>query len=109
MKHFAQINSENKVIQVVVTDDYTTTDTISLSGTWVEYSTNFNSTTLPKNPAGITFTYDSSRNAFISPKLFASWVLNEETCQWQPPIDKPTDSNQYYWNESTVSWAVMPT
>jgi hypothetical protein len=57
-----------------------------------------------KNYAGIGFTWDEQRDAFIPPKLFASWTLNEATCQWEAPIAYPTDGKQYTWEESTVSW-----
>lgn len=57
-----------------------------------------------KNYAGIGFTYDQNRDAFIPPKNFNSWVLNEETCIWQAPIDKPNDGKTYQWNEETISW-----
>lgn len=58
-----------------------------------------------KNFAGKGFIYDGARDAFIPPKDFASWVLNEETCQYNPPIPKPNDGKGYYWDEATVSWA----
>jgi hypothetical protein len=57
-----------------------------------------------KNYAGIGYTYDILRNAFIPPKPFASWVLDEETCLWQPPVVYPTDGQHYIWNEETTSW-----
>ena len=59
-----------------------------------------------KNYAGIGFTYDSARDAFIPPQPFASWVLNEETCQWDSPVAMPTDGQRYYWDEATISWVV---
>jgi hypothetical protein len=59
-----------------------------------------------KNFAGIGYTYDSARDAFIPPKLVASWVLNEETCQWDAPVARPTDGQRYSWDEETVSWVV---
>jgi hypothetical protein len=57
-----------------------------------------------KNYAGIGYTYDSARDAFIPPKPFASWVLNEDTCQWGAPVAMPTDGQRYYWDEATTSW-----
>ena len=57
-----------------------------------------------KNYAAIGYTYDIQRNAFIPPKLFASWSLNEDTCQWKPPVDMPEDSHRYKWDEATTSW-----
>jgi hypothetical protein len=57
-----------------------------------------------KNYAGIGFTYDSERDAFISPKPYSSWVLDEESCIWQAPIPYPEDGNRYDWDENTGSW-----
>jgi hypothetical protein len=57
-----------------------------------------------KNYAGIDFIYDSARDAFIPPKLFPSWVLNEDTCRWDALTPMPTDGKLYYWNEATISW-----
>jgi hypothetical protein len=61
-----------------------------------------------KNYAGIGYSYDSNRDAFIPPKPHASWQLNESTCLWESPVPMPTDTNQYYWDESTVSWIIQP-
>jgi hypothetical protein len=57
-----------------------------------------------KNYAGIGFTYDANRDAFISPSPFNSWVLNEETCRWEAPTPMPQDEKMYRWDEDTVSW-----
>jgi hypothetical protein len=57
-----------------------------------------------KNYAGIGFTYDENLDAFIPPKPFASWILNEVTCQWKAPVPMPTDGNRYAWDEATLSW-----
>lgn len=57
-----------------------------------------------KNYAGIGYTYDAGRNAFIPPKPFASWLLDEETCLWNAPIPYPDDGNQYIWDEDSLSW-----
>ena len=63
-----------------------------------------------KNHAGIGYTYDENRDAFIPPKSYNSWILNEETCLWEPPISKPTtelEENQYYsWNEDIINWEI---
>jgi hypothetical protein len=61
-----------------------------------------------KNYAGIGFTYDPVRDAFISPQPFPSWTLNEETCKWQPPYLPPQDNKAYNWNEETLSWVEVP-
>ena len=60
-----------------------------------------------KNHAGIGYTYDSQRYAFIPPKLYNSWVLNEQTCNWEAPIARPNDNNIYTWNEETQSWTLQ--
>ena len=61
-------------------------------------------TPLRKNYAGIGFTYDEDRDAFIAPKPFTSWILNEETCQWEAPVALPDTENRYNWNEETQQW-----
>ena len=64
-------------------------------------------TPLRKNHAGIGYTYDETRDAFIPPKPFNSWVLNEDTCIWNAPVAKPEDDNIYSWNESTLTWDIV--
>ena len=59
---------------------------------------------LRKNFAGIGYTYDEDRDAFIPKKPFNSWILNESTCNWEAPVSKPNDNNRYFWNELTLSW-----
>jgi len=61
-----------------------------------------------KNHAGIGYTYDENRDAFIPPKPFNSWILNEDTCNWNAPIPYPNDENEYEWNESTLTWDLIP-
>ncbi len=109
MAHFAKLNSENVVDQVVVVHNNDAPDEISgitflnsLFGAanWVQTSYNGN---IRKNYAGVGYTYDPSRDAFIAPQPFPSWVLSEETCQWSAPTPAPTDG-QYTWDESTTSW-----
>ena len=60
-----------------------------------------------KNHAGIGYIYDQQRDAFIAPKPFNSWILNESTCNWESPIPYPTDGNRYTWNEETLSWNLL--
>ena len=60
-----------------------------------------------KNQAGIGFSYDATRDAFISPQPYPSWPLNETTCLWQPPTSMPTDGNFYQWDEPTTSWVLI--
>jgi hypothetical protein len=62
-----------------------------------------------KNYAGVGYTYDATRDAFIPPQPFASWVLNEETCLWGAPVAMPDDGQIYYWDEATTSWVVTET
>jgi hypothetical protein len=64
-------------------------------------------TPLRKNHAGIGFIYDENRDAFIPPKPFNSWILNEDTCLWNAPVAYPTDGNKYTWNESTLTWDIV--
>ena len=60
-----------------------------------------------KNHAGVGYTYDETRDAFIAPKPFNSWILNEDTCLWESPVAKPDDDNMYRWNESTLTWDIV--
>lgn len=106
MAHFAQLDENGIVLQVLVTDnDYPNegydwlVDTFG--GTWVQTSYN---ATIRKNFAAIGFTYDSDLDAFIPPQPFASWTLDEETCQWQAPVAYPTDGKNYTWDEETQNW-----
>jgi hypothetical protein len=73
-------------------------------GTWKQTSYNGNKR---KNYAGIGYTYDEQRDAFIPPKTYASWVLDEATCQWKAPVDMPTDGQMYSWDEATTSWVAQ--
>ena len=72
-----------------------------LGGNWKQTSYNGS---IRKNFAGIGMTYDESRDAFISPQPFNSWILDEETCKWKAPIDIPNDGKRYGWDETTTSW-----
>jgi hypothetical protein len=115
MAHFAQLNENNVVTQVIVVANKDTADANGvekehigaafceklLGGTWKQTSYNAN---FRKNYAGIGYTYDADRDAFIPPKPFNSWVLNEETCHWQAPTPMPDDGKVYSWNEETTSW-----
>jgi len=114
MAHYAKVENEF-VTQVIVAEQYFI-DT--QEGTWVQTSYNTrggkhyapNSSTeddgtpLRKNFAGISHTYDAVRDAFISPQLYPSWVLNEDTCNWEAPVTIPDDGKQYRWDESTTNW-----
>ena len=121
MAHFAQLDENNVVTQVIVVDNKDTSDANGvekesigvafcerlLGGTWKQTSYNAN---FRKNYAGIGYTYNASIDAFVPPKPFNSWVLNNTTAQWRAPVDMPEDAGtgdppkQYTWNEETTSW-----
>ena len=108
MAHFAKLDENNVVTQVIVAEqEYIDT----LSGTWVQTSYNtygevhkLGGTPLRKNYAGIGNTYDSVRDAFIPTKPYNSWVLNESTCRWVAPVDRPDDGKYYEWDEDNKQW-----
>ena len=117
MAHFAQLDDNNIVLQVIVVgnDDinnlpFPESEPVGLqflinwSGGYTNWKQTSYNNNFRKNYAGVGYTYDSQRDAFIPPKPYASWVLNEEICQWKPPVSKPMDGKHYMWNESTVSW-----
>jgi len=111
MAHFAKLGIGNIVKQVeVVSNDIATTEQSgidflnNLYGTrdvWKQTSYN---ATIRKNFAGIGYKYDQTRDAFIAPKPYPSWTLNETTCQWEAPVVKPDDGQNYDWNETTKQW-----
>ena len=106
MSNWAEIDNNNKVIRVLVGDNNQSDEgeafMNSLGGTWIKTSYNGN---IRKNFAGIDFTYDAARDAFIAPKPFNSWVLDEATCRWQAPTPMPTTEGKlYYWSEDDLSW-----
>ena len=110
MKHFTKLGIGNKVLQIVaVTDDTAITEKDGVDFLNNLYKTNdvwkqtYTDGTR-KNFAGINYKYDESLDAFIPPKPFMSWILNEDTCLWEAPIDKPDDENDYNWNEQTQNW-----
>lgn len=114
MAHFAQLEN-NVVTKVIVVSNQDILDENGqeseqkgidfcsnlLGGTWKQTSYNAK---IRKNYAGVGYTYDEGRDAFIPPKPFASWVLDEDTCQWKAPVDYPTDGERYTWDEATTSW-----
>ena len=114
MSHFAKVLN-GKVIQVIVAEpEFFETFVDTSPGTWVQTSYNtyggqhkLGGTPLRKNYAGIGFTYDSQKDAFIPFQPFASWVLNEDTCLWEAPTPMPTDGKIYKWDEPTISWLEM--
>jgi len=114
MAHFAKLGVGNIVEQViVVSNDIATTEQAGVDfinklyntrDVWKQTSYNNN---IRKNFAGIGFQYDQTRDAFISPKPFNSWILNETTCKWESSIPYPQDNNEYKWNEQTLSWDIV--
>ena len=116
MAHFALIK-DTIVQKVIVVSNADLTDsegneqehlgvefihsTLGPDDTWMQTSYNNN---IRKNFAGIGYSYDSARDAFIAPKPYASWVLNDATCRWEAPIPYPDDDYDYEWDESTISW-----
>ena len=124
MGYFARVN--NGVVEQVISasqdfiDSYVSTE----PGEWVKTSYNTRggvhyardedgqvtgpsedqSKALRKNYAGVGYVYDVDRDAFYEPQPFPSWTLNEETCNWEPPVTYPTDGKEYVWNEGNTSW-----
>lgn len=119
MAHFAQLNENNIVIQVITAgNEYEETGEELYGqiagGVWkrTSYNTQGGShteggTPFRKNYAGIGYSYDPIRDAFIPPKPYDSWILNEDSCLWQAPIPYPNDNKTYYWNEETLSWVFV--
>lgn len=125
MAHFAQLDANNVVTQVIVVNNAELIDANGqeseakgaafcaslFGGQWVQtsYSAKFRG-----RFAGVGYLYDSRLDAFIPPKPFASWLLNEKTIEWQAPVPMPNDANaeiparKYYWNESTQQWDIAP-
>jgi hypothetical protein len=108
MAHFAEIDSDNIVTRVLVTDNNDPNGDEgyqwlldNLGGNWVKTSYNGK---IRKNFAGIGYYYDATLDAFIPPKPFASFTLNEDTCLWEPPVPYPTDGAIYTWDEATTAW-----
>jgi hypothetical protein len=112
MAHFAKV--ENGIVTQVIVIDQETLNTGHWGdpASWIQTSYNTiggvhsqGGTPLRKNYAGIGYSYDAGRDAFIPPKQYASWVLNETTCQWGPPVAMPTtEGKMYVWRESDTSW-----
>jgi hypothetical protein len=115
MAHFAELDENNKVLRVIVVNNSDILDSDGneseqigkqfcvdlLGGTWIQTSYN---RSFRKNFAGVGINYDQQRDAFISDKPFPSWVLNESTCLWQAPQEKPMDGKKYMWDEELLCW-----
>ncbi len=106
MAHWAEIDDDGIVLRVTVGNNDEPDEGYqwlidNLGGTWVQTSYNAN---FRYNYAGIGYTYDEDRDAFIPPQPYESWVIDEATCLWVAPIDYPTDGNTYIWDESEGQW-----
>jgi hypothetical protein len=108
MAHWAELDENNIVLRVTVGDNDDPNGDEgyqwlldNLGGTWVKTSYNAN---IRKRYAGVGYSYDELRDAFIAPKPFTSWVLNDETTEWEAPIPKPDNENYYYWDEASLRW-----
>ena len=119
MSHFAEINNNRIVQRVIVADqDFIDSGAVGDPNNWVQTSYNTRGgvhyapnshepdggVALRKNYAGIGYTYDESRDAFIAPKNYPSWILDNDTCRWNAPTPHPDDGKNYSWNEDTTSW-----
>ena len=129
MATFAKIGLNNKVIEVLSVHNNELLDAngieqevngidflTKLTGWAIWKQTSYNTygnvhllggTPFRKNYAGLGYTYDATKDAFIPKQPFASWTLNETTCQWEPPVVKPIDNNDYNWNEETQQWDLV--
>jgi hypothetical protein len=111
MSHFAKVLN-GKVVQVIVAElEFFKTFVDTSPGEWIQTSYNtyggkhlLGGTPLRKNFAGIDYSYDKEKDAFIPPQPFSSWILNEETCLWESSIPYPNDGKQYSWQESDKTW-----
>ena len=124
MAHWAEIDGSNQVVRVIVGNNDEPDEGYqwlidNLGGTWIQSSFNtyggvyYNADRTPAddqlkarrfNHAGIGYTYDETRDAFIAPQPYPSWVLDEGTCLWQPPLPYPEDGGNYRWDEDLFSW-----
>jgi hypothetical protein len=120
MAHFAKLDANNIVVDVNCLNNNELLDNgVESEAKGIEFLTNWSggysnwkqtsyNGNFRKNYAGVGYTYDAVRDAFIAPKPFDSWLLNEESCLWEPPASYPEDGKQYQWDESTVSWVELP-
>ena len=112
MSHFAEIDKNNIVLRVIVAEqDFIDTGIVGNKENWIQTSYNTfhgvhinKETPLRKNYASPGHTYDETRDAFIRPKPFDSWSLNEDTCDWDAPVDYPIDGEAYFWDEKKQHW-----
>jgi len=118
MAHFAKLDENNVVIAVhVINNDAIMVDGVESESAGIDLLTQIHGHSkwiqtsyngiFRKNYAGVGYTYDYLRQAFIPPKPFLSWTLNHETCQWEPPVAKPTGPGRHEWDELTQSWFIL--
>lgn len=123
MAHFAKVLNENVQQVIVAEPDFFETFVDTSPGEWIQTSYNtrggvhYNPETnqpsadqskaLRKNYAGIGYTYNRERDAFIPPKPYNSWILNEQTCLWESPVSYPIDNENYVWDEQNVNWKLV--
>jgi len=111
MSHFAEI--KDGIVQRVIVAEQDFIDSGAVSGIWVQTSYNTRAGQHPegrplrKNYAGRGYIYDSVRDAFYAPQPYPSWILDEETCIWNPPVAYPSDGNRYNWDEPSLSWVLI--
>ena len=112
MAHYAFLDADNIVTEVIVGKDETDTEQ-----DWEQFYGEFRGQVckrtsyhgnVRKNYAGIGYTFDAERDAFIAPQPFLSWVLDEQTCKWESPVPMPTDGQMYTWNDELKSWDAQP-
>ena len=114
MAHFAKV-LKGKVIEVIVAEiDFFDTYVDNTPGRWIQTSYNtrggvhtLGGTPLRKNYAGVGYTYNEAKDAFIEPQPFPSWILDEETCLWNAPTEMPTEGDPYIWDEESKTWKVL--
>ena len=119
MAHFVRLDENSIVVQGIVVHNNELIDngvefetkgiafcqSLFSGGDWIQTSYNGN---IRKNYAGIGYTYDEARDAFIPPKPYPSWLLDETTCLWEAPVPMPEDGEQYRWDDATTSWVLVP-
>lgn len=106
MSHFAEVIDGIVQRVIVAEQDFIDSGAVGDPANWVQTSYNNN---IRKNFAGIGYSYDQVRDAFIAPKPFNSWVLDEQTCRWEAPVPMPSDGKFYIWNEDQLQWIEVPT
>lgn len=106
MGYFAKV--ENSIVTNVIVADKEFIDTLPDKDLWLETVIDYGAGVFRKNYAGVGYTYDAIRDAFIAPQPFPSWLLNEETCTWYSPVVYPSEGGPYVWDEATLGWVPAP-